>query len=140
MAIRRRIDKGIRVVSVTSDDALDRTRTPISDYLETRKEDLVASIEGQKVTWFTLEPLDGESAAMVKTHLSPHRQFVAFQLGCSHCSEHELLEWREEGRQRRRMVSDAAMNRLPDRLWQELGSLVLQLGDLTEGEEPRFGL
>jgi hypothetical protein len=141
MAIGRRVTDPIRVVSTTADTALDRTATPLLDYIESRDPALPRAIPGQRLTWFTLRPLPSEIVGSVRTYQSPLAEQTAFLIACSACDDADLLppdSWTGDGDARR--LKGSVLARLPDQLWQELGAVALRLGTLTVGEAPRFGL
>lgn len=121
------------------DTAIDKSATPILDYQDTRDEKLVKAHAGQRPTWFTLRPLDPGIAANIKSMLCPERELHAFMHGCTACTDHDLLapdDWEGDGGSR--CIRGRAIKKLPDQLWDELGRLVLKLGELTLGESPRF--
>lgn len=141
MAIGKRLTEPLKVVSILCDTALDTSPpngTPILDYERTRDPKLVKARAGEQVTWFTLQPLPGESQAIVKSYDSPQREYAAFQIGCVACSDPDLLAW--ESVRDRKIITKESLDKVPDQLWHELGFLVLRMGTLSVGEEPRYGL
>ena len=48
------------------------------------------------------------------------------------------LRWRTDDRLGERSLTDESIGQLPDDLVEELGLIVLLLGELSEGEERRF--
>ena len=141
MGIHKRRTDPIRVVSIATDDAIDRERTLLVDYIRTRNPALVKEVAGHKVTWFELAPMDASQAAYVKTLKSPECELHAFLSGCRSCTDPELLPatlWEGDAGQRR--IRFSAADTLPDGLWTELGRIVIELGHLSMGEGPRFSV
>lgn len=141
MAIGKRVCDPIQAVSIKCDTAIDHDTTPLLDYLESRDLSLVKGIPGQQLTIFTLQPLRPELVAHCRTSGGQMALFEAFLFGCVSCTDHSVLSPSDfEGVGAERHLKQSAVSKLPDQLWQELGHLVLQLGELTLGEERRFGL
>jgi len=141
MGIGRRVREPLRVVSVTCDSAIDQTKTPMLEYIESREPGLVVAMPGESVDWFTLEVLSGDRADAIRSLSSPIRERVAFQSSCSGCSNPDLLPadaWDGSGDTRK--IRQRYMDQLPDKLPRELGAVALKLGELSVGESPRFGL
>lgn len=141
MAIGKRVTDPIQAVSVKCDTAIDHDQTPILDYIESRDMSVVKALPGAKLTIFTLQPLRPALVAHCRTSGGQTALFEAFLFGCTACTDHELLGPNDfVGVGVERHLKQQAMDRLPDQIWQELGHVVLQLGELTLGEELRFGL
>lgn len=141
MAIGKRLMDPIKVVSTTCDTALDRERTPLLDYVESRDEKLPVAHQGQRLTWFTLRPLKGDLPEYCRSLGSPLAERLAFSYACVACSDPEVMgheAWVGEGDGRR--VKPQVLDELPDQLRHELGHVALRLGELTQGEAPRYGL
>lgn len=141
MAIGRRLTDSIRVVSISADTAIDRAKTPLLDYAETRDPALVVALPGEQVTWFTLRPISSDLTASVRTYQSPLAEQTAFLVACEACSDPGVLppeSWTGDGDGRR--LKGSALRGLPDQIWMELGAVALRLGTLTVGERPRFAL
>ncbi len=139
MAVRKRITGSLKVVSFFCDDAIDRTKTPRLDYLQTRDEGLVVPNKGEQLTWFTLKPLSGDLPEHCRSYPSPMAERVAMQFGVTTCSDLDLIpsdSWEGEGD--RRHLKDSVIDELQDNLRTELGTVALQMGDLSSGEERRF--
>lgn len=141
MTIGRRLTDSIRVVSISADTAIDRAKTPILDYAETRDAALVQALPGEHLTWFTLRPISSDLAASVRTYQTPLAEQTAFLVACEACSDPGVLppeSWTGDGEGRR--LKGSALRGLPDQVWMELGAVALRLGTLTVGERPRFAL
>jgi hypothetical protein len=139
VAIGKRLTDPIKVVSMSCDTAIDREKTPLGDYAESRDASLVVALPGQTLTWFTLRPITGDLVATAKSYPRPVCHRVAFALACTACSDPGVLApgaWRGDGAAR--TLRDDAIDELPDQLWDELGHVALQLGGLTRGEGLRF--
>jgi hypothetical protein len=139
LAIGRKLTEPIRVVSVSCDTAIDTERTPIYDYEVDRLPEQIVAITGETLTWWTIKPLPGVQADACRASPSPQRERLAASIAVVDCSDMSVLgatAW-ETVDGSRHLRADA-MNALPDQLWLELGSIALQLGNLTVGEKQRF--
>lgn len=134
----KRATESLRVVSVTCDDAIDREKTPILDYVDSRDPALIVELPGKKVTWFTLDPLSGSTQSYVECRDSPLREMMAFQVSCTDCTDRDLLEWKTDRGDRQ--VKIQCIDVLPTDLVHELGHVALLLGKLDPGEGRAFGL
>lgn len=91
--------------------------------------------EGEQPIVFTLRPgLPPGVVARIKALPPPEDKLWAFQFGVAECSHRrELgLEWTSDDGAPHIKIS--AMAKIPPKVWQEIGSLVIRREDLTEGE------
>ena len=110
-------------------------------YIERRDRDDPGSFdqlrfkEGERPIVFTLRPgLPPGIVARLRSHAHPEDKLLAFQFGvmeCSHAAELGL-QWEHAADAPHIRVS--SMARVPPKVWQEIGGLVLRREDLTEGE------
>lgn len=137
MAIGKKLSDPLRVVSVQCDDAIDWSKTSKLDYIEKRDEKMVAALPGEQLCWFTIKPLPPGLVANITSLPGNEAKYRAFRFGVTDCSDPNLgLKWNMKADYP--FITD--MDEVPMKLWIEIGGLIIQREELSEGEEPRFVL
>lgn len=141
MGFGKKISEPIRVIAVCKEQAVDWSQTPRLEYVESRDDALVKlKPDEDPPIWFTLIPgLAPGQVARINSMSGDERYLWAFVFGVTDCTPNPLgLHWENSEGQRR--VEFKTMKSVPADVWREIGSLVLQREELSEGEEPRFSL
>jgi hypothetical protein len=136
MAIRKKIATDLRVVS-RYDDAVDWTATPILEYLETRDPDKVVELDGEAATWFTIRPLPPGILSTIEAQRTGTREFSAFSFGVVDCSDKVELGLQWDKHRISPALTDESIGGIPKKVVLEIGTLILEREDLSEGESLR---
>lgn len=135
----KKITTDIQVIAVCKETAVDWSVSPKADYKATRDLSLLKYRPGEQPTLFTLRPLPPGILARILSLSVSERRLMAFQFGVRSCSDTSLgLRWigdSEAGRH----VDGESLGAIPSDVWQEIGALVIEREELSEGERPRFG-
>lgn len=138
MGIGKKITEPLRVVSIY-DDAIDWTQTNKLEYIESRNEELLVFLPDGKPTFFTLSPLPPSILAMVTSRTDEKSKMFAFQFGVTDCDDPNIgLRW--DRKEKYPLIEPSSLESIPVKIWREIGSLVIQREEFSEGEEPRFAL
>jgi hypothetical protein len=136
----KRVTGDLRVVATCAEQAIDWSQTPRLQYVETRDFDLLKFKAGEEACVFTLRSLPMPLVARARTQDHPQDKLFAFVWAVRECSHAQQLGLRWIGSGEDRQVAPDSLEALPAKVWQEIGSVVLQRADLSEGESPRFAL
>lgn len=138
MSIGQRDKRDLVAISVTAEEAIDEGASSVEEYLESRDMRHITAIAGDKLTTFTLRQLPPALIAECKAHPSPVAEWMAFSFGCKSVSDNVGLQWLGGGKKEQRRIDPESMDDLPVTVWEELGAVILERGNLTVGQKHRF--
>jgi hypothetical protein len=132
----------LRVIAVTAERSVvwDESNDKLG-YIERRDRDDPASFdqlrfrEGERPIVFTLRPgLPPGIVARLRSHPHPEDKLLAFQFGVAECTHSGELGLQWEHAADAPHIRLTTLTKVPPKVWQEIGALVLRREDLTEGE------
>jgi hypothetical protein len=139
MGWKKKVHSDLTTIAVSVETAVDWSKCPKADFTRTRLFESLVFKEGEQPITFTLRPLPPAILARIETLQRPENLQQAFLFGVRSCSAAGELGLRWEGdSDASRHVSVDALSGIPAKVWKELGQLVLDRENLTEGEEPNF--
>ena len=125
------------------DPAIDWSRSPRLEYIETRDAAKLVYYEGEAPTIWVLRALTQSQVAAALQESPPLSYLWAFLTGLRAVEGSGAGDYvfdQAADQQRRRLSEDSFDRLVPAKVWRELGKLCLDRAELSEGEQPRFAL